>query len=132
MLPKFVNSSSLFLYLGFGLIFLALICLPVKVRVVVQHEVRETELWHVGPICSLLIGAWSLPTLLLGGINSSIFKKEVLVWLMPILFLTNLFLALLILDAIRFWREISIQWMLDYSPFLTPCIIINIIHFYIS
>lgn len=129
MLLKFINSSRLFLYLGIGLIFLALICLPAIVRVVVQPEVMETELWHVGPICALLVGAWSLPSLLLGGIDSSTSKKAVLVWLTPILFLTNFFLALLVWDAIRFWRDMLIQWVLNYSPFLTPCVIANVIAF---
>ncbi|MEM3407337.1 MAG: hypothetical protein QW806_08295 [Nitrososphaerota archaeon] len=36
-----------------------MIFLPAKVRIIVQPEVKETELWCTGPIFSLLIVAWS-------------------------------------------------------------------------
>ena len=117
----------MFLYLGFGLIFLALVCLPAKVRVVVQPEIMETELWYMGPIFAILIGAWSLPSLLLGIIESSMSKKRVLLWFTPILCLASIVLALSVWDAIRFWRNILAQWLLSYSPLLTPCIIANVI-----
>jgi len=123
LLPNFVRSPRLFLYLGFGLIFLALTCFPARVRVVVQPEVMETELWHVGPIYALWTGAWSLPGLLLGIIESSISKKAVL----PILCLANIVLAGLIWDAVRFWRGMLIQWLITYSPILAPCMIANAI-----
>jgi len=50
---SFIKSSCFFLYLGFGLIFLALICLPVRVEIITQPEVMETELLYMGPIIAI-------------------------------------------------------------------------------
>ena len=126
---NFVRNSRLFLYLGFGLIFLGLVCLPAKVKVVVQPEVMETELWHMGPIFAILIGVWSFPSLLLGIIESSMSKKKILSWFTLILCLASIVLVSSVWDAIRFWRSILVRWLLSYSPLLTPCIIANIIGF---
>jgi hypothetical protein len=123
LLSNFVKSPRLFLYFGFGLIFSALFCLPVVVKVVVQPEVGETELWHIGPIFALLIGVWSLPSLFLGIIESTLSKKAILLVLTLILCVVNTILALLVWDALRFWRDMIVRWLLSYSPFISPCII---------
>ncbi|MEM3640773.1 MAG: hypothetical protein QXH37_02465 [Candidatus Bathyarchaeia archaeon] len=122
-------SSRFFLYLGLGLIFLALIFLPAKVRFVVQPDVGETELWHVGPIFTFLIGIWSLPSLLLGAIESSASKKAVLLPLTLILCFVNVVLAGLLWDAASFWHSMLIQWLINYSPFLAPCLIVDVATF---
>lgn len=126
LLSNFVKSSRLFLYLGYVLILLAIISLPAKVRVVVQPEIGETELYWYGPIFAVWIGAWSLPTLIIGVIESSAPKKAV--WKFSlILFLANVVLALSIWDATRFWRGRFIQWLLAYGALLTPCIVTNVV-----
>jgi hypothetical protein len=122
-------NSRLFLYLGLGLIFLALIFLPAQVRLVVQPEVGETELWHLGPIFTLLIGIWSLPSLLLGTIESSTSKKAVLLPLTLMLCFVNVVLARLLWEAASFWRGMLIQWLINYSPFLAPCLIVDVAAF---
>ncbi len=127
LLPNFAMSSRFFLYVGFGLIFLALVYLPVKVWIIVQPETPEVELWHLGPIYALLVGVWSLPCLLLGIIESSISKKVASLRLAPILCLANIFLILTIVNQIRFWRGMELQMLLNYSPFLAPCAIVNMI-----
>ena len=67
--------------------------LPAKVRVFVQPEVGETERYWLGPIFAVWIGAWSLPTLIIGIVESSVSKKAV--WrFSPILLLANIVLAL--------------------------------------
>lgn len=129
MLSNFIRSSRPFLYLGLGLIFLALIFLPAQVRFVVQPEVGETELWHVGPIFTLLIGVWSFPSLLLGTIESSTSKRQFLLSLALILCLINVVLAGSIWDAVRFWRNMLIQWLINYSPFIAPCLMADVIAF---
>lgn len=123
-------SSHLFLYFGLGLIFLAVIFLPAKVRFVVQPEIGETELWHIGPIFTLLIGVWSLPSLLLGTIEFTTSKRAALPAAALILFLANGILAGLIWDAARFWRSMLIQWLINYSPFIIPCLIADAIAFF--
>jgi hypothetical protein len=65
------KSSRLFLQMGIGVILLALACLPAKARVVNRIDL---DIIYMGPILTLLIGAWSLPSLLLGTIESSTSK----------------------------------------------------------
>jgi len=122
--PNFIKSHRLFLYVGFGLIFLALICLPAKVWIVIGPE---TELLHIGPIFALWAGIWGLPSMLLGIIESFMSRKAVLPWLMLTLCLVNIVLASSVWDAIRFWGGILDRWLISYSPFLIPCVITNII-----
>jgi len=128
-LSNLFKSTRLFLYLGLGLILLALVCFPAKVRVVSQPGTPETDTMWLGPIFTILIGAWSLPSLLLGVIESSTSKKAVLLGLTPILCLGNIALALSLWDAIRFWRGMLIQWLLVYSPLLVPCAIADVTTF---
>jgi len=127
-LPNFLKSSRLFLYLGLGPIFLALVFLSAQVRIFVQPEVEETELWHIGPIFAILIGVWGLPSLVLGIIESSS-KKAVLLPLALILCIANIVLVSSLWDAVRFWRDMLIQWLFNYTPFLAPCLIADILAF---
>jgi hypothetical protein len=127
LMPNFFRDSRLFLHLGFGLIFLAAVSLPAKVRVIVQPEVMETELYRYGPIFAIMIGAWSLPALTLGIAESSASKKAVLLRFSSILLLANTVLALSIWDAMRFWRDMFVQWLLSYGALLIPCIVANLI-----
>jgi hypothetical protein len=120
-------NSRFFLYVGFALIILALAYLPVKVWIVVQPETPEVDLWHLGPIYALMIGIWSLPSFLLGIMESSTSKKAALLRLSPILCLANIFLILVVVDQIKYWRGMELQMLLNYSPFLAPCVIVNII-----
>jgi len=129
LLPSFVKNPRLFLYAGFGLMLLASASLPAKVRVVVQPEVMETELYWLGPIFAIMIGVWSLPTLLLGILESSMSKRAVLWWFSSILLVANIVLALSIWDAIRFWRLIPFQWLQSYSVLLFPCLLADVIGF---
>ncbi len=122
-----IKSPRLFLYLGFGLILLALICFPARMWVVTQPETPEIELLWMGPFYALLIGLWSLPSLLLGVLESSMSRKVVLFRFTPILFLANIFLAGILWSQIGYgyWRGMEIQMLLNYSPFLIPCIIVD-------
>jgi len=122
-----IMSPRWFLYLGFLLIFLALICFPAKMWVVTQPETPETDLLWMGPVYALLIGLWGLPNLLLGALESSMSKRAVLLRLTPILFFANIFLAVIMWTQIGYWRGMETQILLNYSPFLIPCLIVNVI-----
>jgi len=126
---SFFRSPRLFLYLGFGLILSALVCLPVQVSVVVQPDTAETQLWHVGPIIALLLGAWSLPSLFLGVMESSTSKKAALLWLIAILVFANVVLALLLWDIARYARTMMLQSLISYGPFLAALVITDVIAF---
>jgi hypothetical protein len=105
-------------------ILLALVCLPATARVTLGPE---TETWLIGPIITLEVGVWSLPILLLGIIEYSGFRKIFLVWFVLILLLSNFFLVLIIFDQMKYWRGVEIQMLLNYSPFLVPCVIADLI-----
>jgi len=126
-LRNFLRSPRLFLYLGFLLVLLGLVCLPAKVPVVVQPETPETELLHVGPVIAILVGSWGLPSLLLGVVESSLSKKRFLSASILVLCLANAILALSIWDAVRFWRGMLLQWLFSYAPLLAPCVVTNTI-----
>jgi hypothetical protein len=126
---RFVKNPRFFLCLGFGLILLALICLPTRVKIVVQPEVMETELLYIGPLVALLVGLWGLPNLLLGIIETSTSKGAVSPWLVIILCVVNVVLAGALWDAIRFWRDMLDRWLIAYSPILIPCMATNMIGF---
>jgi len=126
-LHNFVRSPRLFLYLGFVLVFLALVCLPARVPVVVQPETPETELLQLGPVITILVGSWSLPSFLLGAVESSLSKKPFVAAPMLVLCLANAILALSMWDAVRFWRGMLLQWLFSYAPLLAPCVVANAI-----
>lgn len=118
----------MFLYLGFGLILLALICLPVRVRCVVQPEVMEYDEWHLGPIFTFLIGFWSLGSLVLGIVESSLSKRVVLSCLIPILTLMNIVSAsLLWFQAVAFGSLSPSRWIILGLFLLLPTILTNIV-----
>jgi hypothetical protein len=119
----------LFLYLGFGLIFLAAMGFPVRMWVVTQPETPEIELLWMGPVYALLIGLWSLPNLLLGVLEPSKSRREAVLRFIPIICVADLFLASIILQQIRYWRGNKLQMLLNYTPFLIPCIITNVFVF---
>jgi len=126
-LRNFVRSPRPFFYLGFALVLLALVCLPARVPVVVQPETPETELLQLGPVIAVLVGSWSLPCFLLGAVESSLSKKSFLAASMLVLCLANAILALSMLDAIRFWRSMFLQWLFSYAPLLAPCLVADAI-----
>jgi hypothetical protein len=82
-----------------------------------------------GPVYALLIGLWSLPNLLLGVLEPSKSRREVMLRFIPIICVANLFLASIILQQIRYWRGNELQMLLSYTPFLIPCIITNVFVF---
>ena len=125
MYLSLIKGSRLFLYLGFGFIVIALIVLPARMRVVTQPETPEIDLMWLGPIYAVLIGAWSLPSLLLGVIE--FFKsKDAALLLIPILCFVNIFLTFMIWFQGRGWSD-GLRFLLNYSPFIVPCVIADVI-----
>ncbi len=84
----------------------------------------------MGPIFTLLIGVWSLLSLFLGTIEFTTSKKAALPAATLILCLVNGILAGLIWNVARFWRNMLIQWLINYSPFIIPCLIADAIAFF--
>jgi len=116
----FFKGSRLFVYLGFGLVFLALFCLPAKVRVV--HGI-DVDVMYIGPIFALLIVAWSFPSFALGVVESFTSKKAVLAGFTPTLSLANIVLASII------WQYVTFSYtdIASLLPFFVPCVIADII-----
>lgn len=124
---SFVSSSRLFLYLGFGLILLALICLPVRVRYVVQPEVMEYEEAYLGPVFTFLLGFWALASLVLGVMESSRSRRAVLSCLIPILCLVDVVSAsALWFQAFTFGSLPASGWIILGLLILLPTILMNV------
>jgi len=118
-----IMNNRLFLYCGALVILLALICLPATAKVTLD---MEDETWLAGQIIALEVGLWSLPLFLFGVVENSKSKTAFLEWFAAILFLANSFMALIILDQLRFWRGMEFQMLLNYSPFLAPCVVADV------
>lgn len=43
--------------------------------------------------------------------------------------LVNVVLVGLLWDAASFWRSMLIQWLINHSPFLAPCLIVDVAAF---
>ena len=124
---NFVKSSRLFLYLGFRLIFLALICLPVKVRYVVQPEAMELDTFYIGLILALMVGVWGLASLVLGIVESSMSKTTALPCLLSILCFVNIGSAsLLWMQTFIFGGLSAAGWIWLGSLLLPPTLIMNL------
>ncbi|MEM3666848.1 MAG: hypothetical protein QW222_07200 [Candidatus Bathyarchaeia archaeon] len=106
---------------------LGLICTPAKILVITQAETPETDLLWIGLIYALIIGLWSLPYITLGILESTTSRKTVLLRLIPLLLITNIFLAALLSSQIGYWRGIETQILANYSPFLVPCLLVDVI-----
>jgi len=125
--PSFVRSSRLFLYLGVGLVLLALVCLPVKVRYVVQPKVMEYEEWHLGPVFAFLIGFWAVASLVLGVMESSLSKRAVVSCLMPILCLVNtVSVFALWLQAVAFGSLSHSGWIILSLLIVLPTVLMDV------
>lgn len=94
--------------------------------IVTQPETPETELLWIGPIYALLIMPWSLLNMLLGVLEFSMLRKAVLLRSIPVLFIANVFLTETLWGQIGYWQSMEIQMLVNYSPFLIPCLIVDV------
>ena len=76
-----LKNSHQFLYLGFGLFFLALITFPTTIRVPVGAGFNT---YWMGWLLATVIGAWGLASIAFGITESSLPKKEAFVFLLPV------------------------------------------------
>ena len=115
------KSSRLFLYLGFGLFFLALVTFPT--RVMIQVQPGDFDDVSVGWLFAPIIGAWGLAGVALGITESSLTKKDALLSLLPVFALIYIGLGLAswvvtVYGANWFWR-------VYFGLLLFPCLIAN-------
>jgi hypothetical protein len=107
--PRVLNSRHLFLYAGFGLIFLTLVVLPIKIQVNVQSpEFPDYEDFNIGVFFAPLIGSYGLACLVLGIAESAVPKQRVWVYLLPIFIL--IYIGLVFAASILFYPVNRGNW----------------------
>jgi len=80
-----LKSSRLFLYLGFSLVFLTLVSLPIKIKVNVQNpEFPDYEDFNIGLLWAPVIGSYGLASLALGIAESPASKRRVWLYFLPV------------------------------------------------
>lgn len=95
------RSSHLFLYLGFGLLLLSLVSLPIKTEVNFQSpDVQDYEDFNIGFLFALVIGSYGLASLALGVAEVSMSKKKTLLWFLPIFSIIYIWTSGIVLMAI--------------------------------
>src|SRR3990170_6753024 len=81
-LSQALKSSRLFLYLGLGLVFLALVTFPT--RIMMQVQLGDFDDVGVGWLFAPIIGVWGLVSVVLGITESSMSKKDAMLCLLPV------------------------------------------------
>jgi hypothetical protein len=119
--PRALNSRHLFLYAGFGLIFLTLVVLPIKIQVNVQSpEFPDYEDFSIGLFYAPVIGSYGLACLVLGIAESAAPKQRVWAYLLPIFIL--IYIGLAFAAAILFYpvNRANWSWWVYFGLLLGP------------
>jgi hypothetical protein len=115
------ESSRLFLYLGLGLVFLALITFPTNVMIQIQQG--DFDDVSIGWLFAPIIGAWGLASVTLGITEAFMSRKEALLCLLPV------FAFIYIGLGFASWMVTvygeSWFWRVYFGLLLFPCLIAN-------
>jgi hypothetical protein len=122
------KNSRLFLHLGFGLIFLTVVTLPIKVQVNVQtSEFPDYEGFNIGLLLAPVIGSYGLASLALGIAESSASKQGIWLYFLPVFIL--IYIGLAIAVSILYYpvnRE-NWSWWIYLGLILIPIIITHVV-----
>lgn len=91
ILNHFFTSFRIFLYLGIALIVLAVAIFPLKLPI--QAQPGDVDYFGIGWLFTPIIGIWGLASAVLGLIQSSLPKRKIESYLLPILILVSVSLA---------------------------------------
>ena len=119
------ESSRLFLYLGLGLVFLALATFPTNVMIQVQPG--DFDDVSVGWLFAPIIGAWGLTSVTLGITESSLSKKYALLCFLPVFVLFYIGLGFASWMVMAY--GMSWFWRFFFGLLLFPCLIANMVGF---
>jgi hypothetical protein len=119
------RSSRLFLYLGFGLILLSLVFLPIMTKVNFgSPDWPDYEDFPIGFILfAPIIGSYGLTSLTLGIAEVSMSKKENLLFFLPIFGLIYIWTSFVVWNVV--WNILRLGF--DYYPFWWLYLIIHLI-----
>ena len=123
---KFLSNSHLFLYIGFGLLALSLVFLPIKSEVNVQTaDFPDYETFNIGFLFAPIIGVWGLTSIAIGILASSRSRTKTVLSIIPVFVLIYTGLAFTIWMVLAYGSVIF--WWGYFSLFLVPSTIIAII-----
>lgn len=118
---RVLKSSRLFLYLGLGLVFLALVTFPT--RVMIQVQPGDFDDVGVGWLFAPIIGVWGLASVALGITEAFLSRKKVLLCLLPVFALIYIglgFASWMVMAYGENWF-----WRVYFGLLLFPCLIAN-------
>ncbi len=88
---RFFTSSRSFLFLGIALVGLAFVILPMKIPI--QAQPGDVDYLSIGWLFTPIIGIWGLASIVLGLVQSSLPRRRIEFYLVPILAITTVGLA---------------------------------------
>lgn len=123
---KLLSNSRLFLYIGFGLLVLSLVFLPIKTEVNVQTaDFPDYETFNIGFLFAPVIGVWGLMSIAMGILASSWSRTKTVLSITPVFVLIYTGLAFTIWMVLAYGSVIF--WWGYFSLFLVPSIVANIV-----
>ena len=84
-------SFRVFLYLGIGLVVLAVATFPMKIPI--QAQPGDVDYFIIGWLFAPIIGIWGLASIVLGLVQSSMPKRRIESYLLPLLVMVSVGLA---------------------------------------
>src|SRR3990170_8672108 len=120
MRSAMLKSSRIFLYLGCGLILLALLLLPTKTAVMIGVDL---DYYWTGWLFAPVLGAWGIVSLAIWLSESSKSRGKVLQGLM--LLCVPIYLCLAFAASILIYVRGNWFWLVFFSLILVPCVIVS-------
>ena len=124
-----LTSSRMFLYLGIGLVVIALATFPLKIPI--QAQQGDVDYFGIGWLFAPIIGIWGFASIALGLVHSSSPKRTIESYLLPVLALVTVGLAYAIFMVIFFGSGIISSagrgepfWWLYFLMVLVPGLLI--------
>jgi len=88
---RFFTSSRMFLYLGIGLVVLAVVTFPMKIPI--QAQAGDVDYFGIGWLFAPIIGVWGFASIVLGLVHSYSPKRTLESYLLPLLVMVTVGLA---------------------------------------
>jgi hypothetical protein len=126
---RWFSSSRLFLCLGIALVILAVITFPTKIPL--QAQPGDVDYYSVGWLFAPIIGIWGLASVVLGLVQSSLPKRKIEAYFLPLLVVVTVGLAYAAYLAVVFGSGIIRSvghgepfWWLYFGLVLAPSVLI--------
>ena len=128
---RLFTSSRMFLYLGISLVVLAFVTFPMKIPI--QAQPGDVDYFGVGWLFAPIIGIWGLTSIVFGLLQSSLTKRTIESYLIPVLVVVTVGLgyasymvSVFGLGIIRSVGRGDPFWLLYFGLVLAPSLLIYV------